>query len=232
MADPERGLPCIDLHVHAKWSADAIGDLDELARTGMRKGLAGLALTEHDTTRHHDAIKRWNRDHKDRPFVFYPGMEITTREGHLLAIGVQYAIPKRLALEETLEQVERAGGIPIPAHPYRRHTGIQDVWLNAITPRIHTVETTNAQEPPRSNRRAAQHAQEHALGATGGSDAHQVHDVGNAYTVMPSEVSSLDELLDQLRHRKTRAEGTRTRWLTRARQRARIGVRWATLRYP
>ncbi len=224
--------PRIDLHVHAKWSADAIGGLDELARTGMRKGLDGLALTEHNTTRHHIAIKRWNRDHKDRPFVFYPGTEITTQQGHLLAIGIHYDIPKRLPLEEALDHVERAGGVAIPAHPQRPITGIGEVWLNAITRRIRVLETYNAQQTPQSNERAAAHAQERGLGATGGSDAHQVHDVGNAYTIMPEPVSSLDDLLDQLSGRKTLAEGHRTRWLTRARQRVRIGLRWATLRYP
>lgn len=221
----------IDLHVHGQWSPDAIGDLDQLADKGEEKGLAGLALTEHNTARHHDAIRKWNKQHKQRPFTFYPGIEISTQAGHLLAIGVQQDIKKGQGLEETIDQIQDAGGLPIPSHPYRRFTGIGDGILQIVAGRLHVIEAHNAQETARSNKKAQHFAASTHLGASGGSDAHQIHDVANGYTIFERPVDSLDDLLTQLKNGKTRGAGGRTRLPTRMRQRARIAVRWSTRRY-
>lgn len=230
--DPDDTRVRVDLHVHGQWSADAIGDLDALARVGIRKSLQGLALTEHNTTRHHGPIKKWNRENRDGPFVFYPGIEVSTEQGHLLALGVQEEIPARLGIEETLDLVTDAGGIAVPAHPHRRWTGIGPRILDRLAHRVLLVETHNAQETPKSNKRTQGFAQRHGLKGTGGSDAHQVHDVGNAYTVLDGPARDLDALLDRLRRGRVEGAGGHTRWLTRARQRARIAVRFSTFRYP
>ncbi len=221
----------IDLHVHARWSPDAIGDLDRLAQRGQEKGLAGLVLTEHDTTRHHGPLRKWNQAHDDTPFTFYPGIEISTQAGHLLAIGAQQDIEKQQGLEETIDQIHDAGGLPIPSHPYRLFTGIGGGVLQITAGRLHALEVHNAQETARSNKRAHAFARATDLGGTGGSDAHQVHDVGNGYTVFPGPVGSLDDLLKQLKSGKSKGDGGRTHWPTRLRQRARIAMRWGTGRY-
>lgn len=229
--DPLDGQVRIDLHVHAQWSPDAFGDLDRLAKRGQEKGLAGLVLTEHDTIRHHEPMRKWNQEHDGTPFTFYPGIEVSTQAGHLLAIGVQEEIPKQQGLEETIDQIHDAAGLPVPAHPYRPFTGIGDDILRLTAGRLHALEVHNAQETVRSNQRAGTFANATQMGGTGGSDAHQVHDVGNGYTIFPGPVDTLDDLIAQLKRGKTHGGGIRTRWPTRLRQRTRIAVRWATGRY-
>jgi predicted metal-dependent phosphoesterase TrpH len=222
----------IDLHVHAQWSADAIGDLDQLAHQARSKGLQGLCLTEHNTTRHHKPLRAWNRDHKDDDFRYFPGIEVSTRQGHVLAIGVETEIPAKHDIEETLETIRDAGGIGIPAHPHRRFTGIGADLLERLLPHLRLIETHNAQETPSSNQLAARFANTHGLSGTGGSDAHQVHDVANAYTVFQRPVEDLDTLLTELEQGRVHADGGRTRWATRWRQRARIARRMMLMKYP
>lgn len=84
MGMPDR----FDLHTHSVHS-DGTTTPAEIAREASRVGLAGFALTDHDTT------DGWSEARVAASAVgleFLPGMEITTRDGyrstHLLAYGI------------------------------------------------------------------------------------------------------------------------------------------------
>lgn len=222
---------CIDLHVHSAFSNDALGTLEEIARAARAKGVGGAVLTEHDTMRHRSRIETWNRDHApdDTDFRFYVGTEVSATGGHILGIGIQETIPYGRSPAETIELIEDQGAVAVPAHPGRRGSGIGYEAVERLhldpTVRLRAIEVHNAQELWDRNETTAALAERLDLGGTGGSDAHQVYDVGNAYTLFPEPVCHLDDMIRQLQDGRTWGTGTRTGLPTLLRQGTRNLIR-------
>lgn len=93
-----------DLHTHSVIS-DGTTRPSEIAREAAAAGLAGFALTDHDT------IEGWGEARDEAASLgidFVPGIEITTRHGwrsrHLLGYGVD---PEAGELFEALDEVRR-----------------------------------------------------------------------------------------------------------------------------
>lgn len=170
-----------DAHVHTGHSKDGRGSVLELAMAAQERGMHGLAITDHDTVAGHAEIEEAMQK---TGLLIVPGIEVTSAEGHVLALNVREDIAKGQSLTATTAAIEALGGIAIVAHPLRMFTGIGPSGLRSHTGRgtIKAVEARNARE-----RRIVQE-NTWAIAATlgvplvGGSDAHWIHDVGTAYT--------------------------------------------------
>jgi predicted metal-dependent phosphoesterase TrpH len=116
MSAPRR-LGKADLHIHTAHgdgldAAEAIVDWAE-----TRTDLDVIAITDHDEVEAGLRARDYARRRGYRVEVV-PGVEITTRGGHLLALGVERPFPMLRPLEETADAVRAAGGICIAPHPY------------------------------------------------------------------------------------------------------------------
>jgi hypothetical protein len=108
-------VSCV-VHVHSTYS-DGTATVAELAAAAAAAGADALLLTDHDTLQ----ARRdgWQGRH-DGVFVLV-GTEVSPRQGHYLAFGVDREIPhgRRSALE-IAEAVRERGGIGFAAHPFSR----------------------------------------------------------------------------------------------------------------
>lgn len=197
----------IDCHTHSKYSPDGKGSLHELVKVAQSKGLTGLCVSDHNSLRMAQDMKS-----ADFPgFTLIPAMEVSVREGHCLALGVRSEVPARLPLIETLENIRAAGGIGVPSHPFRRVHGVGQIAIESATTKLRALEVYNARDgPKKSNPQAQLTARRLGLGGTGGSDAHNIFEVGNAFCVFPERVDSVDDFLDQLERRVTWGQGVPT----------------------
>jgi hypothetical protein len=110
-----------DCHVHSVHSNGADLTPEQLVAAAREAGLDFIATTEHNTAEAHGA---WGRLAAD-DFIVVLGQEVTTRTGHWLALGIQ---PGQLvewryglrddAIERYLDEVHRAGGLCVAAHPH------------------------------------------------------------------------------------------------------------------
>ncbi len=132
-------------------------------------------------------------------------MEVSTAEGHLLAYGVSEAPPPHRPSVETIEWVRSHGGEAVPAHPFRRSHGIGRRVVETVP--TFALETCNGHNSEIDNLRAEEVAARRNLGATGGSDAHSLRDLGRTYTEMEDEVRTVDDLLESLRRKTTSGAG-------------------------
>jgi len=90
----------LDLHIHSQYSEDASGTPLEIAKVLKKKGLNGMAITDHNTIEGGlSALKAASKD-----FVVIPGIEISTKDGHIIALNVRETIPRGLTCEETVEK--------------------------------------------------------------------------------------------------------------------------------
>lgn len=210
----------LDLHLHSCSSYDAVGTPVDLMKSLQKQGLQGMALTDHNTV--HGASKIQKVSSKD--FVVIPGTEISTADGHLLALNVTEPIQRNLSIEETVERVLDAGGEPIVPHLFRLLSGIKVDKLKSIQHKIAAIEVFNGCSTPNTNLKTAKIARKLHLGGTGGSDSHDPAYAGYAYTVVDTTDLRMDTILSMIHAKKTWGEG-RTMPLTYRRDRMVLSIR-------
>ncbi len=210
----------LDLHVHSEHSPDSRLTLDRIASRVPYAGIRGFALTDHNAGAGH--AERAELVERYPGLRVLPGVEVSTLEGHLLAYGVREVPPVHRTLAETIEWVRAHGGEPVLAHPFRLSHGVGR-RVAAVAP-VHAVEVRNGHSSPVANSTAERLAVRRSLGATGGSDAHEIADLGRAYTEFPAEAGSVDDLLEALRHGKVTPGGQSLLWPGRLRWAVRTGA--------
>jgi len=197
----------IDLHVHTFYSSDSTIKPKELVLWAKKRGLNGVAITDHDVFM--DA----SRLNVEKDFLVIPGIEVNTRCGHVLGIGIQEKIPLKLDLAPTIERIHDAGGIAIAAHPTAIHRG---KLRRQVTADFDAVEVINASSFPFRFSNYINHriAQRLNLPETGGTDAHTVFEIGMAYSLIDAQLEK-DEIISAIKKGRVKACGKAIPWLTR-----------------
>jgi len=185
----------LDLHLHSTYSPDSRLPLASAAAAARAAGLQGFALTDHNTVAGHRGLVELRP--KFPELLLIPGVEVSTREGHLLAFGVEQAPTRGLPIEDTIGWVRARGGEAVLAHPFRWTHGVGGT-VGARVP-VAAIEAWNGQSSPRANRAAGRLAATRRLPTTGGSDAHTAASVGRAYTTLADPPSSVDAFLEAIR---------------------------------
>jgi predicted metal-dependent phosphoesterase TrpH len=193
MLRPPRDYSKADLHLHTA-RGDGMADVRELLEyVEHRTDLDLIAVTDHDQL---DAALEARELHGRGRYHFdvLTGMEVTTLEGHVLALGLERPVKSFRPLAATLDAVHRQGGLCLIPHPMSwltrsvgRH-GIERVlrrradglWFDGI-------ELSNQSPAGRVIRARARrlNAERFGLAVAGGSDAHYLAVVGTAWTAFP-----------------------------------------------
>lgn len=104
------------IHVHtAGYSHDANGKFEDAVRVANDQRLDFLITTEHNNLR---ALKDGKQGWYGTTLVLI-GMEISTRDGHYVALNVNQEIDKdKLDTQQIIDAVNEQGGLGFIAHPY------------------------------------------------------------------------------------------------------------------
>ena len=170
-----------DLHVHSNYSKDSLITPKELVYYAKKRGLNAVAVTDHNQ------IEGSLKIAKETDFLVIPGMEVSSADGHIVALNLQELIPRGLSARETVDKIHKAGGIAIAVHPY--------AWLKGSLKRhveeaqFDAIETLNASAFPfgRNKRKATAVAQKLKLPQVAGTDAHFGPTIGYGYTAIDCE---------------------------------------------
>jgi len=193
----------LDLHIHSQYSEDATGSPKDIIKILQKKGLQGMAIADHNTVE--GGLKALKV--KPKEFIVIPGVEISTKDGHMLALNVTENIKRHLSMEETVEKIIDAGGLPVAPHLFRNMSGIKKEKLRNIQTKISAIEVFNSCSLPQTNLKTAKIAKEYGLGGTGGSDAHDPIYAGYAYTTVDTTDMNIDSILSEINKKKTWGEG-------------------------
>ena len=150
--------------------------LEEVLTYSKKRGLDGVAITDHDTIE--GALKLV----KKSELIVIPGVEVSTLRGHVLALNITRPIPSGLSLYETIQLIHDAGGIAVAAHPnvfYKRLKG-------RVASNFDAIEVINSSAFPffASTYLSRKLAFRLNLPQTAGSDAHYAPEIGFAYTMV------------------------------------------------
>lgn len=114
-------------HIHTNRS-DGSGSVDDVAQAAARAGLHFVILTDHG-----DAARPPDPPAYRHGVLVIDAVEISTRDGHVVALGLDQAAPYPLGGEgrDVLEDIRRLGGWAVAAHPDSPKADLQ--WRGPAT---------------------------------------------------------------------------------------------------
>lgn len=191
-----------DLHIHSNFS-DGRDGVEKILKAAMDTDLDGIVITDHDTLKGALLARRLIEEQK-LDLNIIPGVEVTTSEGHLLALGVEEVPPRKKSPEETIEIIHSLGGIAIVPHPFHlfRHPMLR-------IPNCDAVEVYNSKHFfGIANFLARRQTEKLGLPMVAGSDSHVAETVGLGVTLI--DVGNSDDVLGAIRAGKTTIIGRKT----------------------
>jgi len=177
-----------DLHIHTIYSSDGNEKPKDIVNYMKKMNFSGMAVVDHNTL---EGAK--NAAKIAENFLIIPGMEIKTKKGHILAIGIEEEIK---ADEDAIEEIHEKGGIAIVAHPFR----FSKVRIDADA-----IEAMNGRNFPYQNKKAIKYANEKNMPFTAGSDGHYLWEMGKVYTEMNAE--SVDDAIEEIIKKRVKIGG-------------------------
>jgi hypothetical protein len=183
-----------DLHVHSNHSTgtkiwvEGLNTPTELVKQAERISVDVLALTDHNSIA---GLREAKIAAKRAGIVFIPGEEVSTKQGHMLALGIEELIPEGTPFEEALDRVHEQGGIAVAPHPF----DLKNAGLGYNATYCDAIEVFNAINLDRvSNWSAKRFAKKLDKPMTAGSDAHCVEMMGRGITLVDGD-ADIDSVL-------------------------------------
>ncbi len=198
-----------DLHIHSAYSHDATSSIPAILKyTADQTRLNIIAITDHDSLRgNREAVQLAPR----YGLEVIPGCEISTTDGHLIALFIDRPVSAGLSLVETILRVGEQGGICVIPHLMARGTSsvslatlIAALSITALKTILVGLEVYNGGLVyTRSNKTVRSLAYHIPLAHVGNSDSHILSTIGQGYTEFPG--LSMQNLREALVARTTQA---------------------------
>jgi hypothetical protein len=201
-----------DLQLHSDLG-DGLSSIEAILDSAERASLDVIALTDHDDIRGAFALRDLAA-RRSSPVQIVPGVEVTTRSGHLLALWIEDEVPMFCSLAQGVARIHQAGGLAVVPHPLSYLTfSVGEGALRQLAAygdaarMVDGIEVRNPSYAGRVRASRAGWLNAHVLriAETGSSDAHHAALVGTCWTEFPGRTS--EELRAALQHRTTRADG-------------------------
>lgn len=179
-----------DLHVHSKYSSDGYLDPKVIIKTALKRGLSGVAITDHNTIKGGLETKKYETS--DLQVIV--GSEILTDRGEVIGLFLSEEI-KPDSLENVVQEINDQNGLVITPHPFDEIRGNGIKPEKDDVPLLDCVEVYNSRcLRSKYNLKAQEFAQKYKLNISAGSDAHFAGEIGKAGIMVNSEITQAHEL--------------------------------------
>ena len=202
----------IDPHVHSEGSYDCDEPIEMIIEHVNEIDLDAIVITDHNSIEKSLEAVEISKNYDD--VIAIPGVEVSTKDGHVLAIGVEECPEKGQPFMDTVEEIRRMEGIAIVPHPFQRsrHGVAKKKILDCDAIEIFNSSwvVTGLQ-----NHRARKFAKRHGYAGVAGSDAHHIGNIGRAYTEVEVETRFLrhsvvvDDIIGAMKGGYSSVEGKR-----------------------
>jgi predicted metal-dependent phosphoesterase TrpH len=156
--------------------------LDGIIRRCQALKIDCIAIADHGTAEGGLELQ------KIAPFKVIVAEEILSTQGEIMGMFLKETIPSGFTPAETVRRIREQGGLVNIPHPFEtmRGSALKDPSIEEIAADIDLVEVFNARSPFSANSdKARDFAAKNGIPGGAGSDAHSVHEIGNAYIEMP-----------------------------------------------
>lgn len=177
-----------DFHIHTKYSKDSIQDPKQIVKFAIKKNLAGIAITDHNTIKGGLKTKSISNDN----LIVIVGSEIQTDKGELIGLFLNEEI-KSNKYFQVCDEIREQDGVIILPHPYR--SKMLEPTKETLES-VDIIEGLNARTSHELNQKAQALAEKLGLPSVAGSDAHIPIEIGRVQTILlGNEINSDEESL-------------------------------------
>jgi predicted metal-dependent phosphoesterase TrpH len=167
-----------DLHIHSKYSGDSAIEPAIILKVARKRGLDGIAVTDHLTIEGGIETHRMN---VDPDFYVIVGSEVeTNNKEDLVGLFLTEEITSRNT-GDVITEIKAQGGLVFWAHPFRFG---KNLLHSDVIQQLDLVEGFNSKTSASRNALAQQLAREYDKPVIGASDAHQAFEIGNGKTLI------------------------------------------------
>ncbi|HBV96501.1 MAG: hypothetical protein JL50_17035 [Peptococcaceae bacterium BICA1-7] len=202
----------VDLHVHTSaLSACSCLDPEDAVKRAKEIGLEGICFTEHCRLWPVSDLERLSQKYE---LPVFGGMEVETREGHMLVFGLSTEIKELITAAELRDLVDREGGAIIYAHPFRGflmfsfgdlRLTVDEACGRPVFETVNAVEALSGKSTRGENDLALEVLKRLKIPGTGGSDAHSAGEVGRCVTIFKKRIDNIQDLVTCLKRGECRA---------------------------
>jgi len=184
-AEGDAQLGRADIHMHTNLGDGTASPARVIAEAARRR-LDVIAITDHD---HLEGARRVAEllAQSESSLGLITGIEVTTRQGHLLGLFVQRPIKMLRSVEWSIDAIKEQGGMVIIPHPMGRLVpSLSYKKIEELLSRGFAIDGIEVYNPSPANRSQRQEVLKlnagWGLAQTGGSDAHFWQHIGSGYT--------------------------------------------------
>jgi len=188
-----------DLHIHSKYSGDSKSETHDIIKTAEKRGMDGISILDHNSIKGYEKAQKVDTD-----LIIVPGMEVSTPDGHIIAMGLREEIGKQSSISEAIDRIRERGALAIAAHPYRFWSGIGE--KNVLKNEWDGIDGQNGRGWGFRNRQARALAERLGLPVIGGSDSHRLKTIGKAFTII-GEADTWEDVIQNIEKGKTKIGG-------------------------
>ncbi len=166
-----------DLHIHSTYSHDSFLSPEAIINTAKKKGLSGVAVTDHGTIKGGLITKEVNNDDPD--FTVIVGSELETEFGDVIGLFLDREVLSRNFIG-VCDEIKAQGGLTVLAHPYRKGKPPADELIKWVD----LIEGFNSRSSRKHNLKAQEFARVNGIPMVAGSDAHLSYEIGRGRTLL------------------------------------------------
>ena len=230
----QQGFTAVDMHNHSEYS-DTTTPISTIAKRAHKLGI-GVSLTDHNEVAGNIRMAKENRD-----LLVIPGLEITTKEmAHVLTYfyshkdlqaffdkhikdsrGGNPNLATKISVTDLLDLTKNYNCVIAPAHPFafpKRFSFISAMERGfvdkSVLKSLDAVEVICGANIRYMNNCAVDWAADLSKATIGGSDAHSIESLGSVVTM--NEGSTVSEVLNSIKKKKTAVIGTEAKFYQRA----------------
>jgi predicted metal-dependent phosphoesterase TrpH len=189
----------IDFQVHTHYSKCALSSPKEIVKTAIKRNLDGIAITDHNSIKGYLQAKKIKSK-----LLIIPGIEISSKDGHIIGLGITKPLQKKKSAEETISMIKDQGGVALIPHPFDYVRNCIGCRIKYLKPDLIEIYNSNM-VIPFGNYLAERFAKSNNYGTTAGTDAHSKLELGYAYTIV--EDGSIEDILSHLIKRRSKTYG-------------------------
>ena len=188
-------MTIVDMHIHLKnRSPCSILGIEQLMGSLSHK-ISGICVTDH-----------WKltpiKNLMNYGFKVFFGVEITSKEGNILAYGIKNVPSRILPAQEVIDIIHKQGGVAVCAHPFS--SGHMSFYDNFYDFSFDAIEINGAMGK-RNRELAIKAAKISDLPTIGGSDAHSVNQLNTMGTKFSISINSISDIVKSIKAKKCRA---------------------------
>jgi predicted metal-dependent phosphoesterase TrpH len=196
-----------DFHVHSHFSKDSNMVPENLVRVAKKKGLRGVAITDHNTITGGVKAKKTCGSH----FFVVVGAEIRTNAYEIIGLFLTEEVSSTDPFA-VIDEIRDQGGITVLPHPFRSffppHSRRRQGIPMDILKKIDVIEAFNARSSVKANQQALALASTLRKPMIAGSDAHWYRELGRGKTLV-APFTNEEDLRRNLLAGRTRIEDAR-----------------------